>query len=149
MQIRNMSLATILLTALMVTSSGWSQQAEQFGNFSIHYNTLNTNLLAPDTARAYEIQRSGTRALLNIAVLRNDDDGDVPVTARVSATAVNLAGQRRDIDMSEVREQNAIYYIGTFRFRQEETLTFRISVDPDGNPRGPHEFTFRQQFYTD
>jgi hypothetical protein len=149
MFIRTMMLTMILVIATQLSADALSQQAEQFGSYSIHYNTLNTNLLDPATASAYDIQRSGTRALLNIAVLRNDEDGDVAVTARVSATAVNLVGQRREIDMREIRDQDAIYYIGTFRFRQEETLNFRINVSPEGHTGAPHEFTFRQQFYTE
>ena len=140
----------ICLIALNLSAPALAQQAERHGDYIIHYNTMNTRLLAPEFARAYGITRDGNRALINIAVLRvRDGELDEPVTARVSVSSSNLAGQRRDIDMIEVREQDAIYYIGTFRFRQEETLTFRISVDPDGKPRGPHEFTFRQQFYTD
>ena len=146
---RVMSTTVALMIAALGAMDARAQQAEQFGDFSIHYNTLNTNLLDPQTASAYDIQRSGTRALLNIAVLRSGDEGDIPVTARVNASAVNLAGQRRDIEMREIRDQDAIYYIGTFRFRQEETLNFRISVSPEGHTRAPHEFTFRQQFYTD
>ncbi len=149
MSTRVMTLVVILMIAALALMDARAQQAEQFGDFSIHYNTLNTNLLDPQTASAYDIQRSGTRALLNIAVLRSDDEGDIPVTARINVTAVNLASQRRDIEMREVRDQDAIYYIGTFRFRQEETLNFRISVSPEGHARAPHEFTFRQQFYAD
>lgn len=149
MNLKKIALASVLLAGLVASLSSWAQQAEEFGDYTIHYNTINTNLLTPETASAYDIQRSGTRALLNIAVLRGDDQGDAPVTARVSATAINLAGQRREIAMREIRDQDAIYYIGTFRFRQEETLNFRISVTPEGHTRPPHEFTFRQQFYTD
>ncbi len=149
MMIRTMTVAMILTIAVPGMMDVRAGQAEQFGEYSIHYNTMNTNLLDPETASAYDIQRSGTRALLNIAVLRADDEGDEAVTARVSATAVNLAGQHRDIEMREIRDQDAIYYIGTFRFRQEENINFRINVSPDGHTGAPHEFTFRRQFYTD
>jgi hypothetical protein len=60
----------------------------------------------------------------------------------------NLAGQRRDLDLQEIRDQEAIYYIATFRFHNEENLNFRVSVQPEGQGRS-HEFSFRQQLYTD
>ena len=126
-----------------------AQQMVEAGNFEIHYNTFNTSLLTPEVARAYEIQRSGNRALLNIAVLEPAAEGlNRPVSARVTASATNLAGQRRVIDMREIRDQDAIYYIGTFRIHNDESLNFTIEVRPEGGGR-PHEFSFRQQFFTD
>jgi hypothetical protein len=146
-----LSIPCLTLLCLLATSTqALAEQTESFNDYTIHYNTLNTNLLAPDMARVYGIQRSGNRALINIAVLHSDSDGlDTAVTARVTASASNLAGQRREIDLQEIRDQDAIYYIGTFRIHQEETLTFRVSVDPHDHAGRPHEFTFRQQFFTD
>ena len=60
----------IALTALALATSAFAQQAERHGDFIIHYNTMNTRLLAPEFARAYGLARDGNRALINIAVLR-------------------------------------------------------------------------------
>lgn len=126
-----------------------AQQAVEIGDYIVHYNTLNTNLLPPDVARAYGIQRAGTRALLNIAVLRKGDaDMDTPVRAEVSASAVNLTAQRRQIRMQEISDQDAVYYIGTFRIHNEETLDFTIRVRPENSDRPAREINFRQQFFT-
>ena len=139
----------IVLIGLFVSLSCLAQQAEEFGQHVVHYNTMNTNMLSPEVASAYGIQRSGTRGLLNIAVLKKEEDGlNTPVTARVSATATNLAGQRRDLEMQEIQDQDAIYYVATFRFHNEEYLNFQVSVQPEGRDRR-HEFSFRQQFYVD
>ncbi len=133
---------------LMAGLPALAQQAEDFGDYLIHYNTLNSNLLPADVARAYGIQRAGTRALLNITVMRKkDDDLDEPVKARVEATATNLAGQRRDLEMREVVEQEAIYYIATLPIRDEETLNFRVRVQPEGATGPAREFSFQQKFY--
>ena len=102
-----------------------AQQAEDFGDFEVHYSTLNTNMLSPEVARAYGIQRSGNRAMLNITVLDKNDTGlNTAMTARVSAEATNLTGQRRVIELEEIRDQDAIYYIGTFRIHNEENTEF-------------------------
>lgn len=129
--------------------SGLAQQAEDMGQHLVHYNTMNTSQLSREVAGSYNIQRSGTRGLLNIAVLRKEEEGlNTPVSARVQASATNLAGQRRDLEMREIRDQDAIYYVATFRFHNEEQLNFRVSVQPEGQDRA-REFTFRQQFYVD
>ncbi len=124
-----------------------AQQSEDFGDFEVHYSTLNTNMLSPDVARAYGIQRSGNRAMLNVTVLDKSDSGlNSAMTASVSAEATNLTGQRRVIDLQEIRDQDAIYYVGTFRIHNEEMLNFQLSVQPEGIPR-PRQISFRQQFF--
>lgn len=143
--------ATFALIALVAIAAGpvSAQQAEDIGDYVVHYNTINTNLLPPDVARAYGIQRSGSRALLNIAVLRKGgEDMDSPVRAEVEASAVNLTAQRREIRMQEITDEDAVYYIGTFRIHDEETLNFTIRVKPVDSEHRAREITFRQQFFT-
>jgi hypothetical protein len=124
-----------------------AQQSERFGPYEVHYNTLNTNMLTPEIAQAYGIQRAVTRALLNVTVIQRD--GNRPVPATVTASATNLTGQQRTIELRQVRDQDAIYQLGTFRVRNEEILTFRVEVQPEGRVGPPFTFSFRQQFYTD
>jgi hypothetical protein len=139
------SIAMILIAALSCTPLA-AQQLETFGPYEVHYSAINTSQLSPTVARAYGIQRSSNRAMLNIAVLRSNEPEDEPVSAIVTAQTVNLTGQRRDIEMSEIRDQGAIYSIGTFRISNEEIITFRVSVQPEGRT-APYEFTFQQKFY--
>jgi len=137
---------TLLLIALLFSAPLAAQQAESFGPYEAHYSAINTSQLSPTVARAYDIQRSSNQAMLNIAVLRTGEPEDEPVSATVTAEAVNLTGQRRVIGMREIRDQGAIYSIGTFRITNEEIITFRVSVQPEGRAT-PYEFTFQQQFY--
>lgn len=140
-------LAAIAACALTVwNSTVHAQQAETFGRYQVHYNTLNTNLLTPEVARSYGIQRATTRAMLNVTVL--DTETDEAVSARVTATATNLTGQRRELDMREIRDQGAIYYISVFRVHDEESMNFRIEVQPEGRSGPPFSLAFRQQFFT-
>lgn len=148
-------LATLFITAfalLFLSTSLSAQQFKQIGDYRVHYNTLNTSLLPPEVARAYGIRRAGNRALLNIAVLREPgSDGELAesVTAKVSARVINLTGQRRDIELREIEDEDAIYYVGTFRIHDEETLTFTLNVKPDASEEPAREITFRKQFFTD
>jgi hypothetical protein len=136
----------LILIGLLLGAPLAAQQAETFGPFEVHYSAINTSQLSPTVARAYDLQRSSNRAMLNIAVLRSGDPENEPVSAIVTARTVNLTGQRRDIEMREIRDQGAIYSIGTFRITNEEIITFRVSVQPDGYAT-PYEFTFQQKFY--
>lgn len=136
----------VLAFSLLVSSLALAQQHQTFGQYEVHYSTINTNQLTPQIAQAFGIQRAGTQAMLNITVI-DTQTGD-PVEAEISAIATNLTGQLRQLNLRELREQEAIYYIGQFRIHNEETLRFEIEVQPDGHTGEPFELEFRHQFFT-
>ncbi|HEY7905481.1 MAG TPA: DUF4426 domain-containing protein [Wenzhouxiangella sp.] len=142
--------AWIIAIALLMGNASWAEQASRFGNYIAHYNTFNTTFLTPDVARAYGITRSGNLALLNIAVLKVNDEGlNEPVRARVQVRGNNLAGQRKSIEMTEIEDGGAIYYIGTFRIRNEERINFTVNITPINGVTRSHELRFNQIFYVE
>lgn len=143
-------LAAALLGALAFSSPGVAQQSQDFGDYVVHYNALNTNLLPPQVAKGYGITRSPSRALLNITVLRKVMDlPGTPVAAKVTASATNLTGQLREIDIREIDDsEGAIYYIGEFPVHNLETYRFEVSVAIEGETE-PLMVRFKQQFYTE
>jgi len=143
---RSSNTIILLFVASALALPAAAQQMKQLGDYEVHYNTLNTNQLSPEIASAYGIQRAGTQAMLNITIL--DRDSRDALEAEISAIATNLTGQRRDIELRQVKDQGAIYYIGQFRIHDEESLNFRLQVDPEGHDGAPFEFQFRQQFFT-
>jgi hypothetical protein len=119
--------------------------------YEVHYNAINTSQLTPQVAQSYGIQRSSSRALLSITVMKKGAEGSVPVASKavVTANARNLTGQSKKIDLREITEgDDAIYYIGEFRVNNMETYDFTVSVQPDG-VKLSKEVKFRQQFYTE
>jgi len=140
----------LLLAALSLPLSCEAQQSQDFGEYVVHYNTLNTNLIPPQVAKGYGIQRSPSRALLNITVLKKvmNTPGS-PVTATVTASATNLTGQLREIEMREIREsEGAVYYVGEFPVHNLETYRFEVTVSVEGQPE-PFMVRFTHQFFTE
>lgn len=122
---------------------------QEFGEHVVHFNAQSTTMLPPEVARAFGIQRSGNRAMLNVTVRRKLGDGSTEATgAQVGVLATNLTAQQREVRMRELREDDAIYYVGELAVSNEEVLTFSIQVRPDGSDAS-YEIRFRQQFYTD
>ena len=137
-----------VLVMLLASSGALAQQAEDLGTHWVHYSAVNTSQLSPEVASAIGVQRSASRALLNLAVLRKGDDAlDEAVKADIRVRAVNLAGQRREVALQEVVEQDAIYYLGSFRIHNEERITFRVTVKPEDLDGPAYEFSFQQQFF--
>ena len=147
---KKIMIVLLFLGALTFLQSGEAQQSQDFGNYVVHYNALNTNLIPPQVAQGYGISRSPNRALLNITVLKKVmDTPGTPVGAKISASGTNLTGQRREIEIREIQDpEGAIYYIGEFPVHNMETFNFAIQVSVEGEQE-PLMVKFRQQFYTE
>ena len=140
------SLLAGLLLLLPLTTS--AENSKTFGQYVIHYNALATDVLPPEVARQYRITRSRNHGMINITVLKNilGSPGQ-PVHAQVEVSARNLAGQARAINTREIRDGNAIYYIGEFGVANEETLKFKVQASPQGSQESV-QVEFSQDFYT-
>jgi hypothetical protein len=138
-----------LLAALCLCSVAAVAHAEisqKFGPLEIHYNAITTDELQPEVARAYKIERSKTRGLLTVSVLKQNKMGAAsPVPAKISVYATNLSQQLANIEMREIREGTAIYYLGEFRLAPPDTLKFTATVEVAGEPK--REMVFNQQFF--
>jgi hypothetical protein len=142
--------AVILFFTLSSSPLCLAQQSQDFGDYVVHYNALNANLIPPQVAQAYGIQRSSNRALINVTVLKKVmDTPGTPVKAEVAANGTNLTGQRREIELREINDSGgAIYYIGELPVHNMETYRFAISVQIEGEDE-PLMVRFKQQFYTE
>lgn len=137
-------LATLCLCSVAVVAH--AEIAQKFGPIEVHYNALTTDELLPEVARAYKIDRSKTRGLVTMSVLKQNDVGALsPVPARLSIYATNLNQQLTNIEMREIKEGSAIYYLGEFRVTPPDTLKFTATVEVNGQPT--REVVFNQKFY--
>jgi hypothetical protein len=147
---KQLMFSVLAVAALCHATAATAQQSQDFGEYVVHYNALNTNLIQPEVAKAYGIVRSSNRALLNVTVLKKVmDTPGTPVSATITASGTNLTGQRRDIELREIEEPGgAIYYVGQFPVHNMETYLFDVTVAIEGEPE-PLEVRFKQQFYTE
>lgn len=126
-----------LLTLLVLTGSFFcciavAEQSQSFGNYTVHYIAVNSTFLNPEIARQYGIVRANRRAFLNISILKNEaDGGTTAVSANLSGQKKNLLQQSEDINFKEIREGDAIYYIGEFVFSNAEQLRFELEIQPE------------------
>jgi hypothetical protein len=143
-------LIKLVLISALTSFSAVAQQAQEFGEYTVHYNALSASLLTPEIAKAYGIRRSASRALINVSVLKKIEGHTASaVEAKVVASGRNLTGQIRNVDMRQIKEgDDAIYYIGELSVRNMETFDFTLMVTPDGQNK-PFRVKFRQQFYTE
>lgn len=138
-----------LIAALVFSTSLAAEQMISDGRYEIHYNAFNSSFITPEVAQLNQITRSKYRALVNVAVLKLEEDGSkTPATAIIKGSAANLLGQAQPLEFKKIDEGNALYYIGSFRFTEEEQLKITLSVQPDPN-RPAYSIEFEQTFYAD
>ncbi len=143
-----MWLRTLLLSlaAMALAPPALARQAQQFGDYVVHYSAVLTSTLAPSVARTYGITRSDRRGLLTVSVEKRSGKGQPqPVAAQLTVHAANLARQTKNVDMRAIHEGAAVYYIGSFPVARREIIDFDISVAPKGAQRR-FDARYRERF---
>jgi hypothetical protein len=124
-----------------------TSSSRDFGNYVLYFNAIRTDALTPEIAKKNNIARSANRALVNISISKKAaGTPGVPVSGNVTVQAVNLNGQFKDLTVREVREGDAIYYIGDVAVSNDETLVFTVDATPV-NETSPLSVRFQRQFY--
>jgi hypothetical protein len=119
---------------------------QDFGDFELHYNAVRTDELSTAVARAYGIERSPNRVLLNVSLLRKGADGrSTPVDGTVTASAYNLNGQLKSLQMRRITEGSSVYFIGEVGISGTEILVFDIDASPADQP-GKYSVQFKREF---
>ncbi|WP_246840564.1 DUF4426 domain-containing protein [Lacimicrobium sp. SS2-24] len=133
-----------LLCVLMMSFSAAAEQKQTLGDWDVHYMVLNSTFLTPEVARTYGIQRSKYNAVVNVSVL--DNDSAKAQNLLVTGTATNLIGTVKKLQFKEVIEGDAIYYIATLSFRDQEQYRFAIDLKQD---KKQHTLKFSQKLYSE
>lgn len=136
---------SLLLTITLLCSANASaEQMQKLGDWDVHYIAFPSTFLTAEVASTYDINRSKYLGIINISVLDSDNQKSQAVT--ITITARNLLGNIRELEVREIREQNAIYYIAEVPHRNEETYRIKVTLS-SGNQT--QELKFQQKFYVD
>lgn len=126
-----------------------TETSKDFGDYVVYFSALTTDQLTAEIAQRYGIVRSKNRAMLNVNILKKKEGTiGTPVAGEVSVGANNLTGQLKNITVREIREGEAIYYIGECNITNRETLIFTIDVTPI-NEASSFSVRYMKQFFVD
>ena len=138
-----------IFTFVLITlfSTAQAEQFETFGDHEIHYIVFSSELLRPEVAQQYGLERARNLAIVNISVLNTHPlAGNKPVTATMQGSFTNLAQQKKRLDFRQITEGDAVYYIASLEYTNRETLKFDIQFQPKGS-KHISKLTFNQQLY--
>lgn len=141
--------ALLLVVALAAPLYALAENSTTAGGYTVHYNAFTTSTLTPEVAKAYGIQRSKFRGMLNISIIKEKEGTTgASVPGKVDVKTVILTGQSTHLPMREIKEQDAVYYVGEFPVQNEEKVKFVIEVTPEG-ATDSFIVNMEQQFFTD
>lgn len=130
---------SVFIMLLLVLSSLGSLALAEDNNvfkqddYEVHYSTFNTSFLDEKISSHYGIVRSKSKALLNIAVLKKNEEGLAKaVSASVTGQTYDLILSKK-LDFFEVREGDAIYYLAQFDIEHKIPMYFTVNVKADPN----------------
>lgn len=145
---KNLFWTMAVLTGALLPALVAAEQSINFGDYTVHYNAFTTDQLTPEVAKQYRIPRSKNRVMVNISVLKKGNGVlGTPVKARIVGEAKNLSEQLRELQLREVIEDKAIYYIAETPVNNEEILKFNFRITPEEGPVF-YQLSFQKQFYT-
>lgn len=133
------------LILLCFSHSSFAEQYQDFANLQVHYSALPSTFLKADIANQYGIKRSKYTGLINITLL-NKQAGLQAVRGKLTGTGKNLLGQTETLKFAEIQEGDAVYYIATYPFRNEEIVNFTIKINTANKT---NTLKFQHKFYVD
>ncbi|NVK22565.1 MAG: DUF4426 domain-containing protein [Kangiellaceae bacterium] len=124
-------------------------EEKRVGDYIVYYNAFNSSFLQPNVAKTYNISRSGTTGVLNIAIHKaNAENRPDAISANVQGRAKNQLSQFEELAFREIKEDSAIYYLADFQFRPKEETELQFIIRIPGEVE-PIELELDKKFYKD
>jgi uncharacterized membrane protein len=125
------------------------QTSQKFGGYTVHYNVFNSKDIPASIAANYQLARGKDFALINISLTKTQNgQTSLGLPAAITLKAINLMQQVKVIELKEIKEPEATYYMAALRHTNEEDLRFELSVLPEGESK-PLQLSFTRRLYTE
>jgi len=124
--------ALLLLTALLATQA---QANDRYStkDIELYCAAVPTTELTAEAAKSYNVERSPTRGLLTVTLVKKAKGGkSETVAGQVYAGAINLHNNLSNIPIREVHEGSSVYYLGEFQVTTPDTLRFLVNANVMG-----------------
>lgn len=119
---------------LCLMSLGAHAGSKNFGEFQVHYSVFPSTFLSAEVAQANNLNRSKGIGIVNIAIMREGENGGLqPVSGQVEGKVLNDIQQARFLGFRRIQEGEAVYFIAEYQYRSAELMTFQITARPTGS----------------
>lgn len=124
--VRTVAVCLWLSLSCAFAQANVEHNSEEFSHYTLNFSAFNSLFVPADIAQLHDLVRAKDQALINVAVL--DNRTGATVAADIKGQVRNLMQQSKTIDFKVINEPDAVYYIGSIRYTNEEVLHFDIEV---------------------
>ena len=118
-----------------LAASAAERATARLGDLEMHCVALPTMELTPEAAQGFNVTREPQRGLLTVTLFRHaGEQGAQTLSGQVFAGAINPRNTLFNIPVREVREGDAVYYLGEFHVAAPDTLRFLVNASVGGKP---------------
>jgi len=117
-----------VITLSLMTAWSFAQNQTTVGAYQINHIAFNSTFLSSDIAALYGIKRAKNNAVINISVQDMNNGGKGVALTSIKGEVKNLFQQTTFLEFDQVVEEPALYYIGEYRFGNEDAVTFTVDV---------------------
>ncbi len=122
------------LICLLAVSTPAHAGSKNFGDYQVHYSVFPSTFLSAEVAQANDLNRSKGIGIVNIAIMREGENGGLePVSGQVEGKVLNDIQQTRFLPFRRIQEGDAVYFIAEYQYRSAELMTFQITARPTGS----------------
>ena len=123
-------LAVIVIGLFTVQAHAGSKD---FGDYEVLWSVLPSTFLAPEVAKENDLQRSKGIGIVNIAIMKENEDGSMtPVGGQVEGKVTNDVQQVKFLAFRRVQEGESVYFIAEYQYSSGELMTFKVTARPPG-----------------
>ena len=128
------SLMTMLTTLILLgLAPAASADSVDFGDYRVEYSIFSSTFLLPEIAKQYKLQRSQSIGVVNVSIMKKQEDGGLkPVGGQVEGQVFNDLQQSSFLGFRRVTEGEAVYFLAQFQYNSGELLTFQLTARPQG-----------------
>lgn len=128
----------VLVISMLFSAGVMAEQKQTLGDWDVHYSAFTSTFLPPAIAAQYDLTRSASKGVLNIAVLdKKTQESKMP---GISGQVTNPLGQTQQLEFQHVTEGDANYYLAQFDYTNAETLRFTIQIGEQQTLKFNQEF---------
>ncbi|MDD5391058.1 MAG: DUF4426 domain-containing protein [Gallionellaceae bacterium] len=123
----------LLLLAFLLVPQAQANDRYSTRDIELFSVAVPTTELTAEAAKNYNVERSPTRGLLTVTLVKKDKSGaSETLPGQVYAGAINLRNNLSNIPIREVRDGNSVYYLGEFQVSTPDTLRFLVNANVMG-----------------
>lgn len=125
----------LLALGLMLVSTTSLAGQKDFGEYQVYWSVFPSTFLAPEVAKANNLQRSRGIGIVNVSIMTKDEQGAVkPVSGQVEGKVSNDIQQVNFLAFRRIQEGEAVYFVAQYQYQSGELMTFNVTARPSGHP---------------